>query len=264
EVARSYPETQVRAAAALPPPPPRPGRARRLSGTVPPGVELRHLRALVTVAAARTIGQAAARLGIRQPTLPPQLRQLHPTRGARPRRHRPGPGSRVPDDGTGPRRRYRRDARAGRSVGYRTPPLQPPPRGQAPARRAQAGGGSFPFYGPLVPSRVLRAAPRRVCAVGPATARRGDLRRPLDRLDPRRAGERMDGGLPLPPCAPTGGDRGRTDRGVPPSLWARAAVTPWRVQSAGVGGGKSVSGGGAAEAADDATKSLGFESRLSS
>ncbi len=81
EVARSYPETQVRAAAALPPPPPRPGRARRLSGTVPPGVELRHLRALVTVAAARTIGQAAARLGIRQPTLSRQLSELEHTLG---------------------------------------------------------------------------------------------------------------------------------------------------------------------------------------
>lgn len=76
DVARSYSETQVRDDVALPPAAPRLGRARRLRGTVPPGVDLRHLRALVTVAAAQTIGQAAARLGIAQPTLSRQLSEL--------------------------------------------------------------------------------------------------------------------------------------------------------------------------------------------
>jgi DNA-binding transcriptional LysR family regulator len=75
DVARGYTETEVRAAPALPSLP-RPGRARRPPGTVPPGVELRHLRALVTVAAAHTIGRAAARLGITQPALSRQLREV--------------------------------------------------------------------------------------------------------------------------------------------------------------------------------------------
>ena len=46
EVAGTYPETQVRATPALPPPS-RATRPRRPPGTVPPGVDLRHLRALL-------------------------------------------------------------------------------------------------------------------------------------------------------------------------------------------------------------------------
>ena len=52
------------------------GRSRRAAGTVPPGIELRHLRAIVTVAAAQTIGRAAERLGVSQPALSRQLREL--------------------------------------------------------------------------------------------------------------------------------------------------------------------------------------------
>ena len=75
EVARTYPEAQVRATPALPPPP-RATRPRRPPGTVPPGVDLRHLRALLTVAAAQTIGRAAAHLGLTQPALSRQLREM--------------------------------------------------------------------------------------------------------------------------------------------------------------------------------------------
>lgn len=75
DVARSYSETQERAPSALPRPS-RPSRPRRPPGTIPPHVELRHLRALVTVATAHTIGRAAARLGLTQPALSRQLSEL--------------------------------------------------------------------------------------------------------------------------------------------------------------------------------------------
>lgn len=75
DVARSYPETRVRAVPA-PPAVPVPGRPRRPRGTVPPALELRHLRALLTVATALTIGRAAERLGMTQPALSRQLRDL--------------------------------------------------------------------------------------------------------------------------------------------------------------------------------------------
>ena len=51
-------------------------RSRRKAGTVPVEVELRHLRAIVAVAAAHTIGRAAERLGVSQPALSRQLREL--------------------------------------------------------------------------------------------------------------------------------------------------------------------------------------------
>ncbi len=51
-------------------------KRRRQSGTLPPSLELRHLRALVAVAAARTIGRAAEQLGLAQPSLSRQLREL--------------------------------------------------------------------------------------------------------------------------------------------------------------------------------------------
>jgi DNA-binding transcriptional LysR family regulator len=75
DVARTYPESQVRATPALPPPP-RTSRPRHPPGTVPPGVDLRHLRALLTVAAVQTIGRAAKNLGLTQPALSRQLREM--------------------------------------------------------------------------------------------------------------------------------------------------------------------------------------------
>jgi DNA-binding transcriptional LysR family regulator len=54
----------------------RSGRTRRPAGTTPAALELRHLRALLTVATALTIGRAAERLGITQPALSRQLRDL--------------------------------------------------------------------------------------------------------------------------------------------------------------------------------------------
>jgi len=52
------------------------GRRRRSIGFLPPGLELRHLRALLAVAGARTIGRAAEHLGVTQPALSRQLREL--------------------------------------------------------------------------------------------------------------------------------------------------------------------------------------------
>lgn len=49
---------------------------RRGAGTLPPGLEIRHLRALLGVAAAQTIGRAAERLGVTQPALSRQLQEL--------------------------------------------------------------------------------------------------------------------------------------------------------------------------------------------
>ena len=51
-------------------------RARRPPGTVPPGVALGDLRALVMVAAAGSIGAAAAQVGITQPALSRRLSEL--------------------------------------------------------------------------------------------------------------------------------------------------------------------------------------------
>ena len=78
EVARGYPESRVRAAAA---PARRAPRARRPAGTVPAALQLRHLRALVAVATDGTIGRAARRLGVSQPALSRQLRELEHATG---------------------------------------------------------------------------------------------------------------------------------------------------------------------------------------
>jgi len=51
-------------------------RPRRPPGFLPPGLNVRHLRALLEVAAEQTIGRAARRLGVTQPALSRQLREL--------------------------------------------------------------------------------------------------------------------------------------------------------------------------------------------
>jgi len=76
EVARRHPAQCVASES-----PPLPGKAsvgrrRRPPGFLPPGLEVRHLRALLEVAAARTIGRAAERLGLTQPALSRQLREM--------------------------------------------------------------------------------------------------------------------------------------------------------------------------------------------
>lgn len=53
----------------------------RQPGTIPTGLEIRHLRALLGVAATQTIGRAAARLGVTQPALSRQLKELEHTTG---------------------------------------------------------------------------------------------------------------------------------------------------------------------------------------
>ena len=77
EVARRYPESRVR-----PPPGGRPRsrsllfRMPRPAGTVPADLQLRQLRALLTVSGLPSIGRAATRLGIAQPVLSRRLRAL--------------------------------------------------------------------------------------------------------------------------------------------------------------------------------------------
>ncbi|HWC72472.1 MAG TPA: LysR substrate-binding domain-containing protein, partial [Gemmatimonadales bacterium] len=83
EVARGYPDSEVRdAESPALPPLPRPVRAQRPRGTVPSGITLRYLRALTSVATAHSIGRAAHRLGISQPALSRQLRELEHALGA--------------------------------------------------------------------------------------------------------------------------------------------------------------------------------------
>jgi DNA-binding transcriptional LysR family regulator len=76
EVARRHPTQRVAPAPQLPPGKVARGKRRRPEGFIPPGLEVRHLRALLEVAAARTIGRAAERLGVTQPALSRQLREL--------------------------------------------------------------------------------------------------------------------------------------------------------------------------------------------
>ena len=77
DVARHYPDTRVRPASG--------GRLRsrsllfrmpRPAGTVPANLQLRQLRALLTVSTLPSIGRAAAQLGITQPVLSRRLRAL--------------------------------------------------------------------------------------------------------------------------------------------------------------------------------------------
>jgi len=74
--ARRHPAQCVPADPPLPPGTVSRGPARRLPGFLPPGLEVRHLRALLEVAATQTIGRAAERLGVTQPALSRQLKEL--------------------------------------------------------------------------------------------------------------------------------------------------------------------------------------------
>jgi DNA-binding transcriptional LysR family regulator len=76
EVARRHPAQRVATEPRLPPGRVSGGRRRRPAGFLPPGLDVRHLRALLAVAAARTIGRAAERLGVTQPALSRQLKEL--------------------------------------------------------------------------------------------------------------------------------------------------------------------------------------------
>lgn len=80
EIAGRYPDSQVGPAVTLPVP--APVRRRRPMAASGGGLTLRYLRALTTVAAAHSIGRAAERLGISQPALSRQLRELEHGIGA--------------------------------------------------------------------------------------------------------------------------------------------------------------------------------------
>jgi len=74
--ARRHPAQCVSSDQPLPPETVPRGPPRRLPGFLPPGLELRHLRALLEVAATQTIGRAAERLGVTQSALSRQLTEL--------------------------------------------------------------------------------------------------------------------------------------------------------------------------------------------
>jgi DNA-binding transcriptional LysR family regulator len=78
EIAARYPDSQVGPSVPLPTAAP----ARRRRPIAASGLTLRYLRALTTVAAAHSIGRAAERLGISQPALSRQLRELEHGIGA--------------------------------------------------------------------------------------------------------------------------------------------------------------------------------------
>lgn len=80
EIAGRYPDSQVGPAVTLPGH--APVRRRRPMAASAGGLTLRYLRALTTVAAAHSIGRAAERLGISQPALSRQLRELEHGIGA--------------------------------------------------------------------------------------------------------------------------------------------------------------------------------------
>ena len=74
--ARRHPAQCVAPDQPLPPATVLRGPPRRVASFLPPGLEVRHLRALLEVAATQTIGRAAERLGVSQPALSRQLREL--------------------------------------------------------------------------------------------------------------------------------------------------------------------------------------------
>ena len=77
DIARRYSDSQVGGAVPAPPP------ARKQRPALgPSGMTLRYLRAVTTVATAHSIGRAAERLGISQPALSRQLRELEHAVGA--------------------------------------------------------------------------------------------------------------------------------------------------------------------------------------
>lgn len=76
DAARTLPEHRVRKEPALPAVALPRAHRKRPEGTLPAAIEVRHLRALLAVAATQTIGRAAERLGITQPALSRQLGEL--------------------------------------------------------------------------------------------------------------------------------------------------------------------------------------------
>jgi len=76
QIARRLSTTLVREQPAIVWPQRRAAHPAHEPGTIPRGLELRHLRALLAVAAAQTIGRAAERLGITQPAVSRQLQEL--------------------------------------------------------------------------------------------------------------------------------------------------------------------------------------------
>ena len=76
EAARQRPNHRVRGEPALPSVALPRVKTRRPRGSLPTAIEVRHLRALLAVAATQTIGRAAERLGITQPALSRQLGEL--------------------------------------------------------------------------------------------------------------------------------------------------------------------------------------------
>ncbi len=74
--ARRHPAQCVAPDVRLPPETAPGARRPQPAGYLPPGLEVRHLRALLEVAATQTIGRAAKHLGVTQPAVSRQLREL--------------------------------------------------------------------------------------------------------------------------------------------------------------------------------------------
>lgn len=83
QLARRSPDHSVQAEPRLPAPGRRHGARQRPRGTFPLPLEIRHLRGLLGVAAAQTIGRAAAQLGLTQQALSRQLQDLEHAIGFR-------------------------------------------------------------------------------------------------------------------------------------------------------------------------------------